>query len=199
MIDAVRPLLGVIGNMYWNRPNELISVAVYVKEIFQNHDNGINIAHLEAQDSYYVDNYNQKHGIRMPVVELRDSADFGRVSFKDYNDIDLFTHDGKKNLVSVAGAKAVKSEIKRCLPGYAVGYYSYATEEGMELFVPVNQRYILNMMSYSIKPKHTVSYNAFYQSVSPNSAHRIRADKGSFSDWYFMNSDFLQRGVNMNF
>ena len=199
VIDAVRPLLGVIGNVYWNRPNELISVAVYVKEIFQNHDNGINIAHLEAQDSYYVDNYNQKHGIRMPVVELRDSADFGRVSFKDYNDIDLFTHDGKKNLVSVAGAKAVKSEIKRCLPGYAVGYYSYATEEGMELFVPVNQRYILNMMSYSIKPKHTVSYNAFYQSVSPNSAHRIRADKGSFSDWYFMNSDFLQRGVNMNF
>ena len=199
VIDAVRPLLGVIGNVYWNRPNELISVAVYVKEIFQNHDNGINIAHLEAQDSYYVDNYNQKHGIRMPVVELRDSADFGRVSFKDYNDIDLFTHDGKKNLVSVAGAKAVKSEIKRCLPGYAVGYYSYAAEEGMELFVPVNQRYILNMMSYSIKPKHTVSYNAFYQSVSPNSAHRIRADKGSFSDWYFMNSDFLQRGVNMNF
>ena len=199
VIDAVRPLLGVIGNVYWNRPNELISVAVYVKEIFQNHDNGINIAHLEAQDSYHVENYNQKHGIRMPVVELRDSADFGRVSFKDYNDIDLFTHDGKKNLVSVAGAKAVKSEIKRCLPGYAVGYYSYATEEGMELFVPVNQWYILNMMSYSIKPKHTVSYNAFYQSVSPNSAHRIRADKGSFSDWYFMNSDFLQRGVNMNF
>ena len=113
VIDAVRPLLGVIGNVYWNRPNELISVAVYVKEIFQNHDNGINIAHLEAQDSYYVDNYNQKHGIRMPVVELRDSADFGRVSFKDYNDIDLFTHDGKKNLVSVAGAKAVKSEIKK--------------------------------------------------------------------------------------
>ena len=199
VIDAVRPLLGVIGNVYWNRPNELISVAVYVKEIFQNHDNGVNIAHLEAQDSYYVDNYNQKHGIRMPVVELRGCADFGRVTFKDYNDIGLFTNDGKKNLVSVAGAKAVKSEIKRCLPGYAVGYYSYATEEGMELFVPVNQRYILNMMSYSIKPKHTVSYNAFYQSVSPNSAHRIRADKGSFSDWYFMNSDFLQRGVNMNF
>ena len=59
VIDAVRPLLGVIGNVYWNRPNELISVAVYVKEIFQNHDNGINIAHLEAQDSYY--NYVASH------------------------------------------------------------------------------------------------------------------------------------------
>ena len=199
VIDAVRPLLSVIANVYWNRPNELISVGVYVNEIFQNHDNGVNIAHLEAQDSYYVANYNSNHGILMPTVELRDSADFGRVTCKDYNDIGLYTNDGKTNLVSVKGAKGVKSEIKKCEKGFAVGYYSYATEEGLELFMPVNRKYILNMMSYSIKPKHTVSYNAFYQSVSPNSAHRIRVSKGSFSDWYFMNSDFLQRGLNMNF
>ena len=69
----------------------------------------------------------------------------------------------------------------------------------MELFVPVNKKYILNMMSYSIKPKHTVSYSAFYQSVSSNTEHRFRDDRGHFSDWYFMNSDFLQRGVNMNY
>ena len=199
VIDVIEPLLEVVAQTYWNRPNELISFGLYVKDIFQNHDNGVNIAHLEAQDSYYVANYNNNHGILMPKVELRDSADFGRVTCKDYNDIGLYTNDGKTNLVSVKGAKGGKSEIKKCEKGFAVGYYSYATEEGLELFMPVNRKYILNMMSYSVKPKHTVSYSAFYQSVSSNSDCRFRDSRGNFSDWYFMNSDFLQRGLNMNY
>ena len=199
VIDAIEPLLKVVAQTYWNRPNELISFGLYVKDIFQNHDNGVNIAHLEAQDSYYVASYNSKHGILMPVVGLRDSADFGRVTCKDYNDIGLFNENGKTNLVTVKGAKGVKSEVKKCEKGFAVGYYSYATEEGLELFMPVNRKYILNMMSYSVKPKHTVSYSAFYQSVSPNSDCRFRDGRGNFSDWYFMDSDFLQRGVNMNY
>ena len=199
VIDSIGPLLDVVGDVYWERPNELISIGLYVSEIFQNHDNGVNIAHLEAQDSYYVRSYNNKHGIMMPVVALRDSADFGRVTFKDYNDIGLYSENGKTNFVSVKGAKGVKSEVKKCAKGFAVGYYSYATEEGMELFMPVNRKYILNMMSYSVKPKHTVTYSAFYQSVSSNSDCRFRDGRGNFSDWYFMNSDFLQRGVNMNY
>ena len=199
VIDAIEPLLKVVAQTYWNRPNELISFGLYVKDIFQNHDNGVNIAHLEAQDSYYVASYNSKHGILMPVVGLRDSADFGRVTCKDYNDIGLFNENGKTNLVTVKGAKGVKSEVKKCEKGFAVGYYSYATDEGLELFMPVNRKYILNMMSYSVKPKHTVSYSAFYQSVSPNSDCRFRDGRGNFSDWYFMDSDFLQRGVNMNY
>ena len=174
-----------------------ISAVFRAVPIFQNHDNGVNIAHLEAQDSYYIRSYNEKHGILMPIVELRDSADFGRVTMKDYNDIGLYTNDGKTNLVSVSGAKAVKSDIKRCAPGFAVGYYSYATEEKMELFMPVNQKYILNMKGFSIKPKHDVWYSAFYQSVSANSKYIIRDNRGHFDDWYCGNTDFLQRGVNM--
>lgn len=69
----------------------------------------------------------------------------------------------------------------------------------MELFMPINQKYILNMKGYSIKPKHTVHYSAFYQSVSANSKLRFRDDRGHFSDWYCGNTDFLQRGLNMNF
>ena len=42
VIDSIGPLLDVVGDVYWERPNELISVGLYVKEIFQNHDNGIN-------------------------------------------------------------------------------------------------------------------------------------------------------------
>ena len=103
------------------------------------------------------------------------------------------------NKPSVTGAKAKKSVINSCKGGYAVVYYSYATEEGMELFMPVNKNYVLNMKSCSLKPKHTVSYNAFYQSFSSNSKQRIRDNRGSFSDWFFMNSDFRQADLNMNF
>ena len=198
IIDSISPLLGVISKTYWERPNELISIGLYISEIFQNHDNQVNIAHLEAQDSYYVDSYNLSHQTQMPVVELRDCADFGRISLKDYNDIGLLDESGSENLVSVSGAKAQKSTVNSCSDGIAVGYYSYATEEKMELFVPVNCKYILNMKGYSIKPYHTASFDASYQSVSANSDHRIIDEKGQFSDWYFMNTDFLQRSIDMN-
>ena len=199
IIEAIEPLLKVIAKVYWERPNELISTALYIKEVFQNHDNGVNIAHLEAQDNYCIDAYNKNHTNKISLVGLRETADFGRITFKDYNDIGLFNANGTKNLISVKGEKLVKSEIKRCCDGYAVGYYSYATEEGMEVFTPVNQRYILNMKGFSVKIKHTVSYSAFYQSMSSNSDHRFRDNRGYFSDWFCGNTDFLQRGVNMNY
>ena len=199
IIKAVNPLLKVIGKVYWERPNELISLGLYVNEVFQTHDPGVSIAHLEAQDSHYIDSYNANKGGQLTLVPLRDNADFGRVSFKDYDDIALFSGDAEKKFVSVSGSKIKKSVINQCDPGFAVGYYSYATEEKMELFMPVNQKYLLNMKGYSIKPKHDVWYTAFYQSVGPNTDHRIRDDRGSFASWYCMNTAFLQREIDMNF
>ena len=199
IIDAIDPLLDVIGKVYWERPNELISLGVYIKEVFQTHDNGVNIAHLEAQDTYYVDAYNAKNGKNLSLAALRDNADFGRVTFKDYNDIGLFNSKGNTCFVSVKGEKAVKSEIKKCSDGFAVGYYSYATEEGMELFMPVNQKYILNMKGFSVKLYHTVNYSAFYQAVGPNSKNIYRSDRGHDSDWFCGNTDFNQTGLNMNY
>jgi hypothetical protein len=159
----------------------------------------VNIAHLEAQDSNYIDSYNEDKGGKLTLVPLRDNADFGRVSFKDYNDIGLYSSDAKTKFVSVSGKKVERSVINQCAPGFAVGYYSYATEEKMELFMPVNQQYILNMKGYSIKPKHDVWYKAFYQSVGPNSSRRIKDARGSFSDWFFMNTKFLQKSIDMRF
>ena len=157
IMDSISPLLVVISKAYWERPNELISIGLHISEIFHNHDNQVNIAHLEAQDSYYVDAYNLSHQTFLPVVGLRYCADFGRVSLKDYNDIELLDESGCEKLVSVSGAKACKSTVNSCADGIAVGYYSYATEEKMELFVPVNRKYTLNMKGYSIKPYHTAS------------------------------------------
>ena len=199
IIDAINPLLKVVGKVYWERPNELISLGVYIKEVFQTHENSINIAHLEAQDTYYVDAYNAENGENLTLAALRDNADFGRVTFKDYNDIGLYSSEDNTGFVSVKGKKAVKSEIKECSDGFAVGYYSYATEEGMELFMPVNQKYILNMKGYSIKPYHKVNYSAFYQAVGPNSKNLFRADRGHDSDWFCGNTDSNQIKLNMMF
>lgn len=197
--DAINPLLDVVGKVYWERPNELISVGMYISNIFQNHENSVNIAHLEAQDNYYVDAYNTKNGTGLALTGLLDSADFGRISFKDYNDIGLFNSSGNTCYVSVKGAKAVKSEVKKCSDGFAVGYYSYATEDGLELFMPVNQKFILNMKGFSIKPYHTVNYHVYYQSVSSNSSHVLKDERANFDDWFCGNTDFKQIGVNMNF
>ena len=199
VIKAITPLLGAVASVYWNRPNELISVGLYIKEIFQNHETDVNVAHLEAQDSYYIDAYNAKNGANLQPVGLRDTADFCRVTFKDYNDIGLYNNNASKRFVSVKGAKGVKSKVEQCDKGFAVGYYSYATEDGLELFVPVNQNYTLNMKGYSLKPYHTVSYSAFYQSFSPNSAHRVRDSRANFSDWFCGNTSFRQIKLNANF
>ncbi|MEE0674736.1 MAG: hypothetical protein UCN61_02550 [Ruminococcus sp.] len=121
------------------------------------------------------------------------------MTLKDYNDIGLYDKTGSTCYVSVDGAKAEKSKIKKCSDGYAVGYYSYATEDGIELFMPVNNDYILNMKGFSIKPYHTVEYNASYQSLSSNSAHRYTDNRGSHSDWFCGNTDFLQHRINMDF
>lgn len=199
IINAISPLLSVVAKVYWERPNEFISMGMYIKEVFLNHDNDVNIAHLEAQDNYYIDAYNTKNNANLSLVKLRESADFGRVTLKDYNDIGLYDKTGSTCYVSVDGAKAEKSKIKKCSDGYAVGYYSYATEDGIELFMPVNNDYILNMKGFSIKPYHTVEYNALYQSLSSNSAHRYTDNRGSHSDWFCGNTDFLQRRINMDF
>ncbi len=80
-----------------------------------------------------------------------------------------------------------------------LGYYSYAPEEGMELFVPVNQNYILNMKGFSIKPYHTVNYNAIYQAVGLNVINLYKLNRGHYEDWFCGSTDFKQVGLNMDY
>ena len=192
-VKCMHKLAGPLLCVAVERPNELISFAMQSTNVFANHDFDVNIAHLEAQDSYYTDSCG------LTRVALRDNADFGRMSFKDFNQIGLYLNkNGLTNKVNVAGSRFFKSNIKRCNAGYAVGYYSYMTESKMEVFMPANQKYVINFQSFSLKPDHLVTYTATLHCIGSNSKHCYKKTIDSYrDDDEFMDSDFMQRGANM--
>ena len=211
--DSLDPLMDVLDDVYDEIPNECITFAKYSKEILNNHDSEVNIAHLEAQDSYYIDEYNRTHDNiylsdgfdRVSLVSLRDNADFGRLSFFGFNDIGLHldTGHGTKRVVSVDGHVKGRSDVKQCNAGYAVGYYSYTTEEKMELFIPIKTKFIINMKSFSAKPLHKVSYESKLTLLGTRSDGRIYTKNSwvvaTYSAYVALNSDQVQRGINLNY
>ena len=190
--DSIGPLFALSKRLHDVRPNEIVTLAKYSKNIFDNHQFEVNIAHLEAQDSYYTSPKSLK------LVPLRDNADIARMSFKDFNDVGLYENDGKgaKKVVQLDGTKFGWSTIKQCDDGYAIGYYSYDIEEKVELFAPVNHNYIVNMQSFSKKPWHDVTFFANYYFIGPNKDGRQRLSINSYSDTVAFDSDFVQKGAN---
>ena len=194
LTGLVRRLSGPLFSTYWEKPNELISIAKYVGPIFQNHYPQIILAHMQIQDSYHVAAHNRVFSLLpIDVVPLEEGADYGRASFFGFNDVDLVVVDHppiSEWVVSLSGYVFGKSEVKMCKDRYAVGYYSYATEEKAELFFPVGHEYTITMKSYSKKPSHRVEYWAYWQGVAPVGTNHKRqiahiVDEVSFnSDFY---------------
>ncbi len=194
--QLLSPLLNAAAKTYWERPEELISIATQTDNIYQNHDSDIIIAHLRSQDSYYVDNYNKENNDNIKLVELMDNADYGRVSFNCYNDVKLYDKDGKK-VVDVEGKLLGKSDVKTCNPGYAVGYYSYITEEQMELFFPANQKLRMEIKDYSKKLYHTIKYWVYYQyyAIDEHNTYKKLNQSSTKNVWF--NSDTYKVDLNV--
>ena len=89
IVEILDVLTGPIIEAYWERPNELISIAVHIGDIFQNHYSDNTFTHMQAQDSYYIDAYNEAHEDKISLVPLRNNADFGRMKFFGFNDLGL--------------------------------------------------------------------------------------------------------------
>ena len=165
---CLEPLLKTVAPTYWNKPNELISFGLQAGNVMKNHNTDITLAHVMSQDSYYIDSQNAKSEVakktadRVVIVPLMDNADYGRMSFDNFNDVQLYLDGSKK--VDIEGHILGKSDVHTCAKGFAAGYYSYATEEKMEVFFPVNKTVNVSFKSYSKKFfKHTDEYWAFYQ------------------------------------
>ena len=172
--DSIGPLLSLGKDIYSERPNELVTLAKYSKNIFENHEFAVNIAHLEAQDDYYIDDYNSnlksKSGLGdydyIHEVRLRDSADFGRLSFYNFNDVKVWENDGKgKNkVIQIDGSSYSKSNISKCSVGYAAGYYNYFASERVEVFTSLDHNYYVEMQKFSWNPSYDTNFfgNIYY-------------------------------------
>ena len=189
--DSIGPLLELVTDIYSERPNELVSLAKQAENVFDNHQFEVNVAHLEAQDSYYLEPLGLKE------VSLRKNADFGRITLVDFNDIELHENDGRgtKKIIKVylPGGTNIQANA-----GYAAGYYNYVLADNkIELFTSVNHNYLLNMTcKYWSWNYHDVSYVAHYYFVGPNKDGRYKLSVSSYKDNVFADSDFVQKSVN---
>ena len=194
-------LIGPLFDVYWERPNELFSVAGYINYIFQNHYPDFVFAHLASQDTYYIDAYNEgKSGSdRIAVTSFMDNADYGRMKFFGYNDIGLRLDSKKgKRVINIDGHYVGKSDIDSCNGGYAAGYYSYVSEEKMELFMPVGRKYNISMKSYSKKPYHRCEYWAYYEYAVLDNTGRSRVQRDHKKEWVCFASDRHKRDVTIS-
>lgn len=143
--EAVGVLLPLLASVYNERSVEMTSIAVNICSIFQNHKFEVVKAHMKAQDPIYVEKWNRDHEADVALVPLRENADFARASFFGFNGLALRTDGSDTPAVVVEGSMFGRSDVITCGRGYAVGYYSYITEEKMELFFPIDVAYELSM------------------------------------------------------
>lgn len=192
--NLINALVGPIASTYWERPNELLSIAGFANAIFQNHKPDFCLAHVASQDSYYVDALKSNY----KVVPFMDNADYGRMKFFGYNDIGLRLNNKKgERVINIDGHYAGKSDIRSCNSGYAAGYYSYATEEKMELFMPINRTYNISMKSYSKKPYHRCEYWAYYEFFALDNSGAVRIEKDHKKESVCFASDRHKRDVGI--
>ena len=200
LYDLVTALDGPLASTYWEKPNELLSIGAYASYIVQNHYAESVFAHVCSQDSYYIDEYNQGKAEeeKLELVPFMDNADYGRMHFFGYNDIGLRLDSKKgKRVINIEGHLLGKSDVKDCNDGYAAGYYSYATSEKMDVFMPVNKKYNISMKSYSKKPYHRCEYWAYYEFIALDNRGVLRIQKDHKKEQAYFNSSRHKRDVTI--
>lgn len=84
--------------------------------------------------------------------------------------------------VNMEGFLIGPSKVHRCDAGYAVGYYSYATGEKVELFFNVDEVFAMEYESFSKKMwEHKVTYDLYYQHFCLGEEKVIKERISSFS------------------
>ena len=190
-VDTKR-FLSVFISMMFEVPDELLGLMDAFGTVYQNHDTNVCLAHMKAQDEYYIDAYNQEHSTSYKVVQLMKDASFRRITFDGLNDITMNSYSGgtKYEALRVEGHFFGSSDINKCDDDIAFGYYSYAFNEALEVFFPVNKKYELYAKAYVKKPAHSIGMKGYiYKSNSTNYDNYIREtlfDDSAWSYWWNM-------------
>ena len=149
---------------------------------------------------YYIDEYNQGKAEtdKLQLVPFMDNADYVRMHFFGYNDIGLrLESKNGKRVINITGHILGKSDVETCDYGYAAGYYSYATEEKIDIFMPVNRKYNISMKSYSKKPYHRCEYWTYYEFLSLDNRGILRKQIDHKKEQTCFNSDRHKRDVTI--
>ena len=127
-----------------------------------------------------------------------DNADYGRMKFFGYNDLGLrLNNKNGKRVINIEGHYLGKSDVLSCNKGYAAAYYSYATEEKMEIFMPVGRTYNISMKSYSKKPYHRCEYWAYYEYFALDNSGKVRVQRDHKKESVCFSSDRHKRDVKI--
>ena len=151
--------LDVAAHVFEVYPNEFETLIANASDIFENHSTGINVAHLMAQDSYYVDAYNKGRSPQegmIDLIPLLDSASFCRFHLYDFNDCHLYTAEDNYGSakVSISGSAYGASTVGDVAGGYAAGYYHYSDYERINLFFNPRFDHTLKLAEYSVDDDH---------------------------------------------
>ena len=115
------------------------------------------------------------------------------ITLKGINRHENNAHTGRA--ITAGQIEAELRDIKSCNGGYAAAYYSYATEEKMELFMPINRTYNISMKSYSKKPYHRCEYWAYYEYFTLDNTGRDRVERDHKKESVCFASDRHKRDV----
>ena len=151
--------LDVAAHVFAVYPNEFETLIANASDIFENHSTGINVAHLMAQDSYYVDAYNKGRSPQqgtIDLVPLLDTTSYCRFHLYDFNDCHLYTAEDNYSSakVSISGSAYGESTVGDVAGGYAAGYYHYSDYERINIFFNPRFDHTLYLAEYSVDGDH---------------------------------------------
>ena len=157
----IESVLWLVSNVFLEFPGELLTLGFNFEDIFDNHSTNLNVAHAQAQDSYYIDWYNNNHpDATISKVPYRKHSSFFYIDAIDINDVWVQDFSagipGYHTAVDVNGSDTGASDIAKCLDGYAVGYYNYLNYERTITVLPADHDYYYEGNEYSWDPWHLI-------------------------------------------
>ena len=168
--EIVLELISAVANAFWDYPSEFASIISNISNAFDNHSTQLNVIYAQIQDSYYQEWYKEYYFETFDtLVPYRNNAAFFRFSCIDINQGEIHNKDkGSSIVLRMTGSDTEWSSIINFDPGYAVGYYHYASHERTEWFMPAFYNYAYGFYDYSLHSDHLIEIDllTYYTNVN---------------------------------
>ena len=189
--------LGIAGDVFLEYPTEVISLAKGIGDVFENHSTQLNVFHAQAQDTYYIRNYNHNNQVeQIRRVRYRDNSELVRFECIDINEARIYVNGERKvyvdnhDDVAENGETFTDTQIYQLFDGFAVGIYSYASYHRLELFAPSFYDFKYHFYDHSWKVWHEVKIVRWTYNTNENDN---RTGLTVVDDYYNCDSDVFEQ------